>query len=275
MTSVSQNHVAALELAEVAAITDLYASADATTISECGLSMVALPSGIVTAASRFDVLALNRVVGLGLRDPVTDDTLAQCVAECARATSPRFFLPVAPLPGHEHLAGLLEGAGCRHYNNWVRLQRLLIDLPPAQETDLTVHEIGPGEKDTFGRIVAAAFGYPPALAPLPAQTIGRPHWHHYLAYDGATAIATAAMYLTKDSAWFGFAATDAEHRKRGAQRALVLRRLGDAAAAGCRSVSVETAEDNVHKDAPSFRNLKRLGFDVAYLRPNYLWTAPG
>ena len=29
----------------------------------------------------------------------------------------------------------------------------------------------------------------------------------------------------------------------------------------------------VTRDAPSFRNLRRLGFEVAYRRPNYLWTA--
>ena len=28
----------------------------------------------------------------------------------------------------------------------------------------------------------------------------------------------------------------------------------------------------VTRDAPSFRNLRRLGFEVAYTRPNYLWA---
>ena len=53
---------------------------------------------------------------------------------------------------------------------------------------------------------------------------------------------------------------------------LVRRRLADAAALGCRSVSIETAEDTIARDAPSFRNLRRLGFEVAYARANYLWT---
>jgi ribosomal protein S18 acetylase RimI-like enzyme len=82
------------------------------------------------------------------------------------------------------------------------------------------------------------------------------------------------MYVTGKAAWFGFAATDAAHRRRGAQQALIVRRLKDAASAGCRWVSVETAEDTVTRDAPSFRNLRRLGFEVAYRRPNYLWSRP-
>jgi hypothetical protein len=52
----------------------------------------------------------------------------------------------------------------------------------------------------------------------------------------------------------------------------VRRRLADAGAAGCRWVSVETAEQTATRDAPSFRNLTRFGFEVAYRRPNYLWA---
>ena len=139
-------------------------------------------------------------------------------------------------------------------------------------TSLDVRRIDSAHADVFGRIVATAFDFPPAIAPLPSQAIGRPHWHHYLAFEGDTPIASGAMYVADGAAWFSFAATDAAYRKRGAQQALIVRRLHDAADAGCRWVSVETAEDTVTRDAPSFRNLRRLGFEVAYRRPNYLWV---
>ena len=137
---------------------------------------------------------------------------------------------------------------------------------------LDVRPVGATHAHVFGHLVATAFDYPPAIAPLASQTIGRPHWHHYLAFEGDTPIASGAMYIAGEAAWFGFAATDAAHRKRGAQQALILRRLEDAADAGCKWVSVETAEDTVTRDAPSFRNLCRLGFEIAYGRPNYLWV---
>jgi hypothetical protein len=89
-----------------------------------------------------------------------------------------------------------------------------------------------------------------AVATLPGQTVGRPGWRHYLAYAGDTPIASAAMYVSGEAAWCGFAATDAAHRKRGAQRALVVRRLLDAAAVGCSRVSVETAEDALSRTLP-------------------------
>ena len=72
-------------------------------------------------------------------------------------------------------------------------------------------------------------------------------------------------------AWFSFAGTREGHRGRGAQSALIARRLRDARLAGCTRVSVETAEDKPEKPAPSFRNLRRLGFRFAYLRPNFLY----
>ena len=193
-----------------------------------------------------------------------------------RTGAPRFFLPLAPVDGHADLGRRIERLGLPHYNNWVRLQRDLgdlTDLPPSGPSDLDVRRIESKDAGTFGQIVATAFGYPLPLAPLAAQTIGRPHWHHYFAYERDTPIAGAAMYLADDTAWFGFAATDAACRRRGAQRALVVRRLKDAADAGCKWVSVETAEGTVTQEAPSFRNLRKLGFEIAYRRPNYLWTA--
>lgn len=268
--------VVALEAAELTAFTDLYRAASPEVVSAGGLSVTNIGDAILIAAKRIDVLALNRLLGLGLRGPVVDSALDDVLHGFERTGAPRFFLPLAPVDGHADLGRRIERLGLQHYNNWIRLQRDLrdlTDLPPTEPSDLHVRQIESKDAQTFGHIVATAFGYPPALAPLAGQTIGRPHWHHYFACERDTPIAAAAMYLADDTAWFGFAATDAAYRRRGAQRALVVRRLKDAADAGCKWVSVETAEDTVTKEAPSFRNLRRLGFGIAYRRPNYLWTA--
>jgi hypothetical protein len=271
--------IVALELAEIEAIADLYRAAGPDVVADCGLSVKEVGDGVLIAANRFDVLALNRLVGLGLRSSPSDAALAEAMGAIEQTESPRCFVPVAPTGASDDLGGRLERLGLRRYNNWIRLRRSLDDLPgpsASSATSLDVRRIGSAHADVFGGLVATAFDYPPALAPITSQTIGRPHWHHYLAFEGDTPIASAAMYVAGSAAWFGFAATDAGHRKRGAQQALIVRRLRDAVDAGCKWVSVETAEDTVTRDAPSFRNLRRLGFEVAYKRPNYLWvkTAP-
>ena len=85
-----------------------------------------------------------------------------------------------------------------------------------------------------------------------------------------SAISAGAYYLSGDIAWLDFAATKPEYREKGAQSALLARRIDDAAAEGCRLFVVETAEQTPEKEAPSFRNMRRYGFEVAYTRPNYI-----
>ena len=264
--------IRALEQAELEAFIDLYRAASVDVIDAAGLSVATVEGGVVLAANRIDVLALNRAMGLGLTGPVSATALDNLLGALARCGSPRFFVPVPPLNGHGDLARALTARGMRPYNNWIRLSRDVIGIPTPPTTDLDVREIGRASALAYGAIVSTAFGYPPAVAPLAGQAISRPGWRHYLAYDGEVPAAAAAMYLAGDTAWFGFAATDAAYRNRGAQQTLVVRRLQDAADAGCARVSVETAEDGVVKNAPSFRNLRRLGFEIAYARPNYLWT---
>jgi hypothetical protein len=252
--------IVALEVAEMEACADLYRAASPEVVAASGLLVAEVADAILIAVNRIDVLALTHVLN------VLEGTGSQ-----------RFFVPLAPVDGHDTLSDRLERLGLRHYNNWMRLRRDLHDLrdvPVAPSMQFDVRPIDGTSAHAFGHLVATAFEYPPAIAPLAAQTIGRPRWYHYLAFDGSAPIAAGAMYLTSEAAWFGFAATDTAHRRRGAQRALIVRRLKDAAEAGCRWVSVETAEDTVTRDAPSFRNLRRLGFEVAYRRPNYLWMRP-
>jgi len=271
-TSSLTEPVVPLEAAEVSSLADLYHAATPGVVTECGVVIEERNDSLLVAATHLDVLALNRVLGIGLGRRPTRDELLSIVRAFGSIGSPRFFVQVAPLEGSAEVEAWLRDLGLRHYNNWVRLSRELVKLPESSPSDLSVRLVGPEEGGTFSRIVANAFGFPPAVATLVGCPIGRPGWRHYLAYEGSDAIAAAAMFIAGESAWFGFAGTAAERRGRGAQTALVTRRLKDAAVEGCRWVSVETAEQTPEREAPSFRNLRRLGFSVAYTRPNYLWT---
>jgi GNAT superfamily N-acetyltransferase len=264
--------VVALEVAEMTASVDLYRSAGREVVEHGGIVVENLEDGAVLAATQLDVLALNRAIGVGLHGRPSDAALGRAVGAFRAIGSPRFFFQVAPVEGTRDLGERLEALGLRHYNNWMRLTRELTDLPSPPASSVTTESIGPEHAGTFSGIVAAAFGYPPAISPITASVVGRHRWTHYLAYEGGEAIGTAAMFVAGEAAWFGFAATAAERRGKGAQTALIIRRLHDAAAAGCRWVSVEAAEQTPEREAPSLRNLTRLGFTVAYRRPNYIWT---
>lgn len=78
------------------------------------------------------------------------------------------------------------------------------------------------------------------------------------------------MFVRSGDAWLDFAATLPEYRGRGAQSALVVRRIRDASELGCRRLVVETAEEAPGKPANSLHNMLSFGFRTAYVRPNYV-----
>jgi len=84
-------------------------------------------------------------------------------------------------------------------------------------------------------------------------------------------VAGGALFIDKGLAWLGLGATLASHRGRGAQNAILARRITDALAAGVRGLVTETGLPAPGEEAahPSFRNIRRAGFEIAYARANY------
>lgn len=230
-----------------------------------------IAGAVAGRAPGIDVLAMNRVVGLGMFEPASPESVDACLEFFRQADVPRCFVQVCPAVRPSSLPEWLVARGLRHHNNWMRLHRTTAH-PPAPDGDLRTGAIGRADAGTAAAILGVAFGFPPPLVAWAAALVGRPGWRHYLAYDGERPVATAAMFVAGDAAWLGLAGTAPDARGRGAQSALIARRVSDAAAAGCEHLVVETAEDTPDKPNPSTHNLRRLGFAVSYLRPNYLWT---
>ena len=108
------------------------------------------------------------------------------------------------------------------------------------------------------------------MRPLMSGTVGREHWHHYMAWDDDTPAAVAAMFVRDSVGWLGIGATLPAHRRRGAQGALMVRRIQEGLALGCRWFTTETGRDCPDKPNSSFHNMLRVGFTEAYHRPNYM-----
>lgn len=269
--SVSGQLVRDLEEIEIAAFEDVYRAANTKDVDLCGIALAGIASAFVAIASRIDVLALNRVIGLGLREPATGDHIDSIIDRYRSAGVRRFFVQLHPQARPESLKEMLEERGFRHHNNWVKLSRNL-DPPSPAKTSLHVRSIDSREANDFARIVSPAFDWPGIMQPWLTRIIDRPGWHHYMAYDGDKPVATGSFYIKNSHAWIDFAATLPECRGKGAQSALAERRIKDAAELGCRSLVVETAEQTPEHSAPSYRNMIKLGFEVAYVRPNYIYT---
>lgn len=266
MTTSTTASTPTLELCEARAWSDLYRATSPEVARRVGAGLFTVGSATAVVTARIDILAYNRVIGLGLdggRSRRMDDSIDTIVAAYRSMSARRFFVQVAP-GAEDGVVEQLTTRGFNHYNNWTKLVRGTRDVPVV-ESDLRVEEIGPERAREFGDVFATAFEWPAVVSSWVAALVGRPGWRHYLACDGGRAVATAAMRVDGDTAWIDFASTLPEYRGRGAQSALIARRIADCADAGVGVMVVETAETS-----PSRRNLERLGFETAYLRPNYL-----
>lgn len=268
---VAPDLIGPLEAYELEVWRSMFLAASPHTAESCGLNLIGLNSGLIAMASKADVLAINRVMGLGFNGSISESFIETIIALYRDAGVKRFFIPVAPTAQSDVLSEKLRALGFKHHNNWVKLYRDS-EAPPDVKTDLKVERLPKRQAGVFAGIVTDAFGWPEPTKAWMAETVGRPGWSHYAAIDGDVPVAVAAMFIWNNAGWLGMAATRPDYRGRGAQSALIARRILDAAAQGCRHLSLETPEDTAEKKAPSYHNVIRFGFREVYRRPNYLMT---
>ena len=121
-------------------------------------------------------------------------------------------MPVTPdLPTSAVATEWLERHGHRPGYGWMKFIR---DGGPPEwpETpEPEIAELGAGEGEAFGTIVAEGFGLPPWAASLFRDLPGRRDWRCYVALVDGTPAASAAMVIEDGVAEFGLAATLPRH----------------------------------------------------------------
>lgn len=218
-----------------------------------------------------DILAFNRVLGLGQGEAVHPRQMEAIIGYYRRRGVSRFFAPLSPTALPSDAGAILESAGFEKYNAWAKLVRDLSRPVPEVDTELEIIDATPGWSGAFSEVLQECFRWPPAVGHAFGETIGKPGYQHYLALAGGRLAAVAALYARPPFASMAIAATLPEFRGMGAQSALLARRMETARQLGCRYAVVETAAEQPGKIVQSYRNVQRLGFQLAYLRPNYLY----
>jgi hypothetical protein len=176
----------------------------------------------------------------------------------------RFFVWLSPGPDMDRVRGWLMEAGLSRprWTGYPTLWRS-IHAPLQFTTDLEVREVGADE------IAVASEPLGETMWPVFARTAGRPGFFHYMAFDGTRPVAIAALCVFEDLGYLMAAATVESHRQRGAQQALIAKRLERAERTGCAMAVSETLYMLEH----SLRNLQRAGFREAYEKEVYEWKA--
>jgi hypothetical protein len=175
-----------------------------------------------------------------------------------------------PGPQREACMAKARAAGLRKdMLAWAKFYRTTANAPKVT-TALAIREVGSDERDLFAGAAAAGFGMPPPMVSWLSQLAGRRHWHTYVSFADREPAGAAALYVRGEFAWLGIGATKPDMRKRGGQSALLAHRLADAAKFGARHATTETGVPQPDQPAPSYTNIHKAGFTVAYVRPN--WT---
>jgi hypothetical protein len=213
-----------------------------------------------------EVRTLNLLLGAETSDAAAEGFLGEAI-EWARGEGASAFALLSPdFPGTAAAAATLAAAGFEPSVNWMRFVR---DAhPPRFQASKEVEVVAIGASDEsspFGTIAALGFGLPAWAASVLAPLPDLPDWRCYLALVDDEPQGCAAMLLDGEVAEFGVAATLEGGRRRGCQLALLRRRIEDAAAAGARTLFVETGERVPGRTSTSYGNILRAGFEEAYL----------
>ena len=212
---------------------------------------------------------MNRVIGLGLREPITGQMIAAlnehyhglpgtwCVELSPPAMTPEGVALLRTIPLRRGLATAMLAIDCGRELHW--------------PTSLSVVRYEGRPNREAAAIQAEVFGVSPALRSVLEVAPRQPGLRQWLAYDGSNPVGACLSSVHGQSSWFGWSATLPQHRGRGVQRALLARCVEDAAAAGCRWMTAETAIGTAARPDPSFVNLRRAGFVELYRRHNHLF----
>lgn len=259
-----------LEEIERAAWADLYALAPAPFALATGLTAEAFDDGLILALKNAPQTQFNRVLGYGTAQTATPERLSALTERLRTVANPNHFIHLAPFAAPADLAEWLPPLGYRRYPRpWAKFWRGAA-APPAIPTTLRIVETTPDRAMDFAKPVAEGFGAPPPFQAWLGAMPGRAGWRNYAAYDGEEPVAGGAMFVRGNTAWLGVAATRPGFRGRGAQGALMARRIADAIAAGCARIATETGVPMGNEANPSFDNMIRCGFRIGYLRDNYI-----
>ncbi len=267
--TLTREHVVAAERVERADWRDAYSSVGPDLANEFGMRFEKIGEADLLVMTAVDMLMFNRVSGLGVESPATEALLDEAIERFRGAGVPRFFIDVSPAARPILLTDWIAGRGYPIHNNWVKLTREVGPVPTALTTTRVV-EIGRERAHDYGRIVQVVFGLPDRMSDWASAHVGRPGRRHFMAFEREKPVATAGLYVQGEWGELGYAAVLPEARGRGIQAALIAARVRAARESGCRWLSMETAEETLEKPSYSLRNARKMGFEVAYLRPNYL-----
>jgi GNAT superfamily N-acetyltransferase len=206
---------------------------------------------------------LNRVYLCGTEGGMESDSVRRLKDLFATNGVKKFFVWLSPGPNMDAARRWLEEGGLSRIRRTGYPTLCRDHTSPVQfRTDLEIREVSieeiEGARDQLGE----------TLWPEYARSAGSDGFFHYMAFDSGRPVAIAAFCVFENLGYLMAAATAESHRKRGAQQALIAKRVERAEQIGCSLLVSETLYMLEH----SYRNLQRAGFREVYEKEVYEWS---
>lgn len=226
---------------------------------------------LLTLCATSDSLRMNRVIGLGARGRARPTTLDEILAFYRASRIRRFSIMLGPGPQADSISRWLRARGFAPRGGHALLVRdCRLRVPPATGK-VRIARARPRDANLILDIHEQVFAIARSRRSWARAAIIAGGTEHYLAYLGTAAAGTGALRIDGDLAWLGGGATLRRWRGRGTHRALIAARLRRARRRGCRWAWVETVARGPGRSAISHRNLVRMGFVQAAVRPVFVW----
>lgn len=216
----------------------------------------------------------NKALGFGVTEPVTSDLVDEVIGFYRSAGAQVATLQLADDVLPDRWDDLAGRHGLVRTNTWAKCVRPLGEPLPEALTTLHVDRVEPAELPEWARVLCTGFGLPlePALIEFLASGVADDErFQPWAAWEGETIVGAANLFLFGDVAALAGAATLPHARGQGAQSALTRQRLLAAHEQGANWASFETWIPTADEHNPSLANMLRIGFEIAYERPNWVW----
>ncbi|HMN27755.1 MAG TPA: GNAT family N-acetyltransferase [Caldilineaceae bacterium] len=269
----------ALSLAEIAELVEANEANRFRTTLACappefaaqyGLSQHEIGGATAFCIEKLPSPVFNRVIGLGLRQPATEAMIDALIAFYERAqTSFGISVSVAARPAQ--LPAWLLARGFQCGDNWAKMIRNA-DPPTQIDATLRIERINESKAALYATFIRTGFQLPAWYGSLCERLIEQPNVYAYLAFMEDVPVGTGTLLVSDRVGTLYNGVTQPAYRRRGVQQALMVRRIQDGIGLGCRWFTTETIEDTPEKPNPSYHNMVRSGFQLAYLRPNYIYS---
>ena len=238
--------------------------------SKLGIEAGNIGSATLLSTRRSNSLYFNRVVGLGLRSQATLEQIEKIIDYYAERKVKRFAVELSPLAIPNEIVHWLEESGFHESKGATKMWR---DGSPIQDehTGFDIKRVNATAVSDWFTVMSTVFTQFRSRQQWYEARFNVPQWHHYLAYNGDEPVAVAAMYVQDGAAHLTDAATLSGFRRRGIQKAMIHRRVVDGLKLGCNWFASETVVPKPRNPLISHRNLRRSGFEMAYIRAKYVW----